>query len=183
MRRQQDRLREAQLAMLASMQQSQSGHRTAPQRARPLWNRHVAPRVERSAAKLSLYHRATPDARPASVAFPRPGTEVFRLSRAASAGHLGHSAPPPDTSAPAAAPAADEGGASAPAAAPAADGTASSSYLLGPPQKAAPEAPPKPSSGAQYRESGLDARLVPEGSRLHLVAVHRVAPDHFVFAP
>ena len=82
LKEQMEKLRALQ-AQLRNQQLQADAHRNAP--LRPPWNRHVAPRVERSmgsGGKLSLFHRAKPDERPASVAFPRPGDEVFVLAPA-----------------------------------------------------------------------------------------------------
>jgi len=208
LKEQMEKLRALQ-AQLRNQQLQADAHRHAPQR--PPWNRYVAPRVERSmgsGGKLSLFHRAKPDARPASVAFPKPGDEVFVLAPAAArraehnstaAGrlHAGASAwcapaaavasaptvspaAAPDTATPAAAAAA--AAAAAPAAAAAAAATAAATFPAGPPPRGALPRADLPAWAWRYHDAaGLAG--IPDGTRLHLLAVERLAPHHYVFAP
>ncbi len=218
LRRQQERLREAALALQRQLlQQSQAaGHPQPAHLRRPPWNRHVAPRVERS-GKLTLFHRAKPDRRPASVAYPRPGEQVYQLPAAGGGGWCGASGTPDSAvvalpsptaaeeidaqaaapgSTPAAAlgaPAPAAAGAQAHACAPAGDAGAAPAPDAA---RAAVGAARPPAPSAAAKSVGVDGSAtrwrycdaaglagVADGARLHLLAVQRLAPDHYVFAP
>ena len=205
LKEQMEKLRALQ-AQLRNQQLQADAHRNAP--LRPPWNRHVAPRVERSmgsGGKLSLFHRAKPDERPASVAFPRPGDEVFVLAPArrvernsSDVGrlHAGANAGDAPTAAVASAPtvspaaALDTDAPAAPAAPAAADAAAADAAAATaaatfpakrPPRGALPRADLPEWAWRYHDAAGLAG--IPDGTRLHLLAVERLAPHHYVFAP
>ena len=71
LKEQQDRMRAAAAALQAHLAEQGSGAHATVGRVRPAWNKYPQPRVERSGKRLSLFHRALADTRPASVAHPR----------------------------------------------------------------------------------------------------------------